>query len=144
MTNNLENGRVSVFATVRRLREQRYHMVHNELQYAFIYKYIESWFDQKVTLSKAKPGLAIAEINEGHNEETKSQNESKHSDGYIEQEESENEADEETTPMESGKDSTQIPDDTVPESEDPELLLDLINKPPPITRGSNNKAKFMF
>lgn len=39
-TNNTENGKLSVFAIVRRLREQRYHMVHNELQYEFIYKFI--------------------------------------------------------------------------------------------------------
>jgi len=46
-TNNVENGRISIFAIVRRLREQRYHMVHNELQYEFIYQFVHHWFNIK-------------------------------------------------------------------------------------------------
>lgn len=46
-TKNTKKGRISVFATVRRLREQRYHMVHNELQYEFIYHFIHHWFNLK-------------------------------------------------------------------------------------------------
>lgn len=44
-SNNIENGKISIFAIVRRLREQRFHMVHNELQYEFIYQFINYWFN---------------------------------------------------------------------------------------------------
>ena len=43
---NVDNGKISVFAIVRRLREQRYHMVHNEMQYEFIYQFIHYWFNK--------------------------------------------------------------------------------------------------
>ena len=41
-----QKGKLSIFAIVRRLREQRYHMVHNELQYEFIYQFVHFWFSK--------------------------------------------------------------------------------------------------
>jgi protein tyrosine phosphatase len=38
-----KNARVSVFGTVRRLREQRWGMVRNFKQYKFMYKFMEYW-----------------------------------------------------------------------------------------------------
>lgn len=35
--------RISVFGTVRKIREQRWSMVKKQVQYAFIYEYIERW-----------------------------------------------------------------------------------------------------
>jgi protein tyrosine phosphatase len=41
--NSLNQARVSVFATTRRLREQRWGMVSNEKQFRFMYKFMEYW-----------------------------------------------------------------------------------------------------
>lgn len=35
--------RISVFGSVRKIREQRWNMVKNKAQYAFIYEYLEHW-----------------------------------------------------------------------------------------------------
>jgi len=41
----IESGpKISVFGTVRRLREQRGHMVKKLSQYQFIYSYLSHWF----------------------------------------------------------------------------------------------------
>lgn len=40
---NLAKPRISVFATVRKLREQRWSMVKKQVQYAFVYDYVERW-----------------------------------------------------------------------------------------------------
>lgn len=36
-------ARVSVFGAVRKMREQRWNMVKKQVQYCFIYDYIERW-----------------------------------------------------------------------------------------------------
>jgi protein tyrosine phosphatase len=36
-------ARVSVFGAVRRMREQRWNMVKKQVQYSFIYEYLERW-----------------------------------------------------------------------------------------------------
>ena len=41
--NSTNNARVSVFGTVRRLREQRWGMVNSLKQYKFMYKFMEDW-----------------------------------------------------------------------------------------------------
>ncbi|TNV71793.1 hypothetical protein FGO68_gene14188 [Halteria grandinella] len=35
--------RISVFGTVRRMKEQRWSMVKKQVQYAFVYDYVERW-----------------------------------------------------------------------------------------------------
>jgi len=35
--------RVSVFGAVRKMREQRWNMVKKQIQYTFIYEYLERW-----------------------------------------------------------------------------------------------------
>jgi protein tyrosine phosphatase len=44
-----QRAQVSVFGTVRRLREQRWGMVNTKEQYMFMYKYIESWITSYLT-----------------------------------------------------------------------------------------------
>ena len=39
--------RISIFGTVRRLREQRYQMVQGEIQYNFIYDFMLYWLKEK-------------------------------------------------------------------------------------------------
>jgi protein tyrosine phosphatase len=41
-----KNARISVFGTVRRLREQRWGMVQTKDQYEFIYKFMELWINK--------------------------------------------------------------------------------------------------
>ena len=40
---NLKKKRISVFGTVRKMREQRWSMVKKQVQYGFIYDYLERW-----------------------------------------------------------------------------------------------------
>lgn len=39
----LKKPRISIFGTVRKMREQRWSMVKKQVQYAFVYDYIERW-----------------------------------------------------------------------------------------------------
>jgi len=39
--------RLSIFGTVRRLREQRYCMVQGEIQYSFLYEFLVYWLREK-------------------------------------------------------------------------------------------------
>jgi len=43
---NMESIKVSVFGTVRRLREQRWSMVQTKDQYCFVYKYVADLIDK--------------------------------------------------------------------------------------------------
>ena len=57
--------RLSVFAIVRRLREQRWGMVSTDAQYEYLYQFLEEWVQNQETadvLSKlmARSGLAAA------------------------------------------------------------------------------------
>lgn len=40
---DLHLPRISVFGTVRKMREQRWSMVKKQVQYAFVYDYVERW-----------------------------------------------------------------------------------------------------
>ncbi len=53
--------RISVFGTVRRLREQRYCMVQVQTQYQFIYEYVNQWIKEK-GYSRNSPKIAQQEI----------------------------------------------------------------------------------
>ena len=39
----IRKARVSVFGAVRKMREQRWNMVKKQVQYTFIYEYIDRW-----------------------------------------------------------------------------------------------------
>lgn len=39
----LRKPRISVFGAVRKMREQRWNMVKKQVQYSFIYDYLERW-----------------------------------------------------------------------------------------------------
>eukprot|EP00350_Pseudokeronopsis_sp_OXSARD2_P003556 CAMPEP_0170543620 /NCGR_PEP_ID=MMETSP0211-20121228/2679_1 /TAXON_ID=311385 /ORGANISM="Pseudokeronopsis sp., Strain OXSARD2" /LENGTH=130 /DNA_ID=CAMNT_0010847047 /DNA_START=944 /DNA_END=1332 /DNA_ORIENTATION=- len=44
---NLITPRISVFSTIRRLREQRIYMVKTMAQYMYIYSFLEMWLSQR-------------------------------------------------------------------------------------------------
>ena len=110
-------------------------MVHNEMQYEFIYQFIHHWFN-KINIddtNHAQRKSNTLKIDEQDNEET----ESPTNEGYSQKcEEAEGEHDNEEDNL-----IEQEPEQF--EEENPELMLDLINKPPPIERGKK-KPKFMF
>ena len=105
-------------------------MVHNELQYEFIYQYVHYWFNQlNIDDTHHAPRQLTAEPEslpepEEHSNSIQSYRNSGESgegeDTLIEQEPEEHNS-----------------------AENPDLILDMINKPPPIERGKN-KPKFTF
>lgn len=44
---NLLTPRLSIFGTVRKLREQRWSMVKNQQQYNFLYSYMNMWVEHE-------------------------------------------------------------------------------------------------
>ncbi|CAI2364949.1 unnamed protein product [Moneuplotes crassus] len=135
-TDNIKNGKLSIFAVVRRLREQRFHMVHNELQYHFIYQFIHHYFNMK-EIDDTETYIRPCEM-EKNKTKIKSQSEEEpetksNYSNYSYEGESNRSGEEmvESKPV--------IYDDEI---ENPDLQLDLLNKPPPIQR--NKKPPMLF
>jgi len=109
-------------------------MVHNELQYAFIYQFIHYWLN-KLNIDDTQHYTKPKELEEENNEKSNSQPDEPTNEGL-----SENKGESQSAESE-GEMIEQVPVNY--ESEENEnLVLDMINKPPPIDR--KNKPQFMF
>lgn len=114
----------------------RYHMVHNELQYEFIYQYVHYWFNQlNIDDTHHAPRKIISnpeplpeQVQEEHEEQDEHSSSIHSYQNTGESGEGEDALIEQELEMHDS-------------GENPDLMLDMINKPPPI---SKNKPKFTF
>lgn len=111
-------------------------MVHNELQYEFIYQYVHYWFNQlNIDDTHHAPRKIISnpeplpeQVQEEHEEQDEHSSSIHSYQNTGESGEGEDALIEQELEMHDS-------------GENPDLMLDMINKPPPI---SKNKPKFTF
>ena len=114
-------------------------MVHNELQYNFIYQFVHYWFN-KLDIDDTDQPIRPWEVED----RTKQKDNSHHSE--PEEPETNEGVSDKLDSQASGEGEEELIEQ-VPiqhdSGENPDLQLDMIHKPPPIKR-NQNKPQFMF